>query len=170
MRASQFKMPALYLATRATFSAIYRFIRSGLLWWLLCFSFGAVAWKCDRCRCGSAGVWCLRAGLPAALSWVFAAGWMARRSHPHLSKANLCHNHKNLAHGAESLQDMSCCRAAGATVSTWIFFFLIPIFFFFFLLPLLLLFHPHLERKNAGSCVLHFSLCSRKYIYIFFSL
>lgn len=48
------------------------------------------------------------------------------------------------------------------------FFFFNSDFFFFFLLPLLLLFHPHLERKNAGSCVLHFSLCSRKNIYIFF--
>lgn len=66
MRASQFKTPALYLA-RATFSAICRFILSGRLWWLLCFSCGAVAWKCDRCRCGVCGL--------CSLSWVLAAAW-----------------------------------------------------------------------------------------------
>lgn len=59
MWASEFKMPALYLATRATFSAIYRFRRWGLLWWLLCFNFGAVAWKCDKCKSGERGVLCL---------------------------------------------------------------------------------------------------------------
>lgn len=171
MRASQFKMPALYLATRAAFLAIYRFVRSGLLWWLLCFNFGAVACKCDKCQSGERG--CVVSAGAGAAPQGHELGVRCRAAaekqpsplqNKPLPQPQVFGAWGRVPPGHELLQ------------SFWYPFpweeapaFLHGIFWhykvFFFILPL---FPLPFERKNAGSCMLHFSLWRKKSGFSFF--
>lgn len=78
---------------------------------------------------------------------------------------------KNLADGAESLQDMNYCRAADTfslgpvlPSNQHLYTFFLNCHLFICILPL---FSLLFERKNAGSCMLHFSLSRRKYFFLF---
>lgn len=169
MWASRFKMPELYLATRATFSAIYGFIRSGLLWWLLCFNFGAVAWKCDKCKSGERGRCVCRSASSAprghklgVCCWIAAEKQPSPLQNKPFPQPQEFGAWGRVPPGHELLQ--SCWYPSPwdrgplpASISTG-FFFKLWLFFFF---PSAF-FPPTLWRKNAGWYMLHFSLCRRK--------
>lgn len=161
MRASQFKMPALYLATRATFSALRRFIQA--------------QGCCDESFVSAVGLWqesvtdadvgaCGVCGL-RSVGWALPPSPLQNKPLPQPQESGTW---GTVPPGHELLQSCWCPSPwdRGSLRASFYMDFLKKSDFFF-LLPLLLLFHPHLERKNAGSCMLHFSQCSRNFFCLF---
>lgn len=124
--------------------------------------------------CGMRGwqmqMWCLRAVLPAAVSWVLAATLTSPKQTSATTTGiwHMGHSPSRTWAIAELLVPFSLGQRLPPSHCFYMDFFFFNSDFFFFFLPLPLLFHLHLERKNAGSCMLHFSLCIRKSSFFFF--
>lgn len=110
-------------------------------------------WECGVC------------GLPAAVGWVFRATLTS----PKQTSASTTRIWAwgTVPPGHELLQSCWCPSPRDRGPSKPLFlhgFFLNSILFFF---PLLLLFHPHLEKKNAGSCMLLFPYATENFCLVF---